>query len=455
MKHVKPICRILLLAIVMMAMNSSLAANLPKMNNKFVTDAAGTLSSAELNQLREDVKAMCDYYSTQIVVAIVPSFGGLSIDEYAVKLSDQWNVAKEDGMLILVKPKSKQESGEAMLLASPDLEDVFSNSVCEEIVHENMIPHFKENDYFGGIEAVLEYMNNMSEDDGSSNHEASQSYDYDTNEYTRDNSDGKSILETILGGLKLILIILGIIIGVGLLVYIVLKLKNPKKAPVKKQSSIQKLSNSSKQTVNKLKTIIRDELEEDNEVDNDDDVDDGTAATQAQIEERKRQLQMKKKQEEKMRELERLERELNSEDDYEDNYSDNLSWGHSANDLGTSMGLVNSLNSIAGSGIGGGGLLKKAAVGAAVVGGTALVLKNKDKIAGTVKSMIGGNNSSSNSSNSNSSSTNSDKPKLGGSGGSNSSKPKLGGGNSNNNSKPKLGGGGKPKLGGGSSSGSW
>ena len=29
-----------------------------------------------------------------------------------------------------------------------------------------MIPHFKQNDYFGGIEAALEYMNNMSDEEG-------------------------------------------------------------------------------------------------------------------------------------------------------------------------------------------------------------------------------------------------------------------------------------------------
>lgn len=126
------------------------------------------------------------------------------------------------------------------------------------------------------------------------------------------------------------------------------------------------------------------------------------------------------------------------------------------NTIGSAVGgggLLGTIGSAAGSQSGKGKLVKKAAIGAAVVGGTVLVLKNKDKIAESVKSMIGGTQTTLGNSSSSSS-----KPRLGGSG--SSSKPTLGGGNKpslgGGGSKPKLdGGGGKPKLGGGSSSGDW
>ena len=162
MKHIKSICSLLLLAVILMAGNSSFAANLPKMKDTYVTDATGTLSRSELKQLRSDVKSMCDYYSTRIVVGIVSTFGDYDIDEYAGELAGKWDLSDENTMLILVKPKSDEERGEALLLASSDLKDVFTNDVCDEIVQEQMIPHFKQDDYFGGIEAALEYMNNMS-----------------------------------------------------------------------------------------------------------------------------------------------------------------------------------------------------------------------------------------------------------------------------------------------------
>lgn len=145
---------------------SAFAQTLPNMKDKYVTDAADILSRSELKQLRSDVKSMCDYYSTRIVVGIVPTFGDYEIDEYAGELAEKWELSDENTMLILVKPKSDEERGEAMLLASSDLEDVFTSDVCDNIVHDQMIPHFKTDDYFGGIEAALEYMNKMSTEEG-------------------------------------------------------------------------------------------------------------------------------------------------------------------------------------------------------------------------------------------------------------------------------------------------
>ena len=150
----------------LLATASLFAQSLPKMKDTYVTDATGTLSRSELKQLRTDVKSMCDYYSTRIVVGIVSTFGDYDIDEHAGELAEKWNLSDENTMFILVKPKSDEERGEAMLLASSDLKDVFTNDVCDEIVQEQMIPHFKQNDYFGGIEAALEYMNNMSDEEG-------------------------------------------------------------------------------------------------------------------------------------------------------------------------------------------------------------------------------------------------------------------------------------------------
>jgi len=95
MKHIKSICSLLLLTVILMAGNSSFAANLPKMKDKYVTDAAGILSKSELNQLRTDVKAMCDYYSTRILVGIVPTFDGYDIEEYAGILGEHWGLDDE------------------------------------------------------------------------------------------------------------------------------------------------------------------------------------------------------------------------------------------------------------------------------------------------------------------------------------------------------------------------
>ena len=203
MKHKSPLIHLSFLALLLLSYLSVFAQTYPQRSNTYVNDYAGILSRDEYDQLCSDVKSMCDYYSTQIVVAIVPTFDGLSIDEYAEGLGKTWKVTQNDGMLVLVKPKSNFEKGEAMLLASPDLGDVFSADVCSEIVNDNMIPYFKENNYYGGIDAVLEYMNNMSGTEST------------TTSTTKESSNKK------------IYIIVGVILLLGIVVFVI---RNKKEA---------------------------------------------------------------------------------------------------------------------------------------------------------------------------------------------------------------------------------
>lgn len=140
------------------------AYSLPQRDNEYVNDYSNILSEVELEQIRADVQAMCDYYSTQIAVCIVSTFDGYNIDDYAAKLGKEWGVTDEKGLLILVKPKTKSEKGEALVLTSPDLTDVFTSKVCKDIVSECMIPYFKQNDYYSGIEAALVYLNKMTDE---------------------------------------------------------------------------------------------------------------------------------------------------------------------------------------------------------------------------------------------------------------------------------------------------
>lgn len=65
--------------LMLLATASLFAQSLPRMKDNYVTDAADILSKSELKQLRTDVKSMCDYYSTRIVVGIVSTFGEYDI----------------------------------------------------------------------------------------------------------------------------------------------------------------------------------------------------------------------------------------------------------------------------------------------------------------------------------------------------------------------------------------
>ena len=435
MKHIKFLCSLLLLVVILMAGNSSFAANLPKMKDKYVTDAAGILSKSELNQLRTDVKAMCDYYSTRIVVGIVSSFGEYDIDEYAGELAGKWNLSDENTMLILVKPKSDEERGEALLLASSDLKDDFTNNVCDEIVQEQMIPYFKQDDYFGGIEAALGFMNNMSNDE-----EGTQETVAVTPSGNEEKSSSKFmefLSDVGVGAVTIIkwgLIGLVVLALIGAVAWFIMRKKEEREEkPTHNPSNF-----SSRNDSEEISTAIADKKQE--------------------IERRKRDLEELNRLEKESRDLddeydnmrERSERNERARrrdyDDYDDR--DDYKEKRTTSDLEDMLEKMSKNQETTSKGkriLGTAGKVAIGVAGAAVVGKIVKKRREKDDddeggLLSDIGSVFKKKDKASKAS--------SGKPKLGGSG-----KSKT----SSRGSKPKLGGGGssKPKLGGNSSSGGW
>lgn len=424
-----------------LATASMFAQSLPRMKDAYVTDAADILSKSELKQLRSDVKSMCDYYSTRIVVGIVSTFGDYDIDEYAGELAGKWDLSDENTMLILVKPKSDEERGEALLLASSDLKDVFTNDVCDEIVQEQMIPHFKQDDYFGGIEAALEYMNNMSDEEGAQEAVAvtpSENEQKSSSKFMEFLSDVGVGAATII---KWGLILLAIAAVVGIIVWLVIMKKEEKED--REEAQAPRPSNfSSRNDTEEISTAIADKRQE--------------------IERRKRDIEELNRLEKESRDLddeydamrERSERnertrrrDYDDYDDYDDR--DDYEERNSSSDLEDMLEKMSRNQESTGKGrkiLGTVGKVAAGVAGAAVVG---KIVKNRrekdgDDDEGGLLSDIG----SVFKKKEKAGKPASGKPKLGGSG-----KPKS----SSSGSKPKLGGGGgsKPKLGGNSSSGGW
>lgn len=429
-----------------LATASMFAQSLPRMKDAYVTDAADILSRSELKQLRTDVKSMCDYYSTRIVVGIVSTFGDYDIDEYAGELAGKWDLSDENTMLILVKPKSDEERGEALLLASSDLKDVFTNDVCDEIVQEQMIPHFKQDDYFGGIEAALEYMNNMSDEEGA---QEAVAVTPSENEQKSSSKFMEFLSDVGVGAVTIVkwgLIALVALALIGAVAWLIIRKKEEKED--REEHTSPKPSNfSSRNDSEEISTAIADKRQE--------------------IEKRKRDIEELNRLEKESRDLddeydamrERSERNERTRqrdyDDYDDrdydDYDDRDDYEErkSTSDLEDMLEKMSRSQESTGKGrkiLGTVGKVAAGVAGAAVVG---KIVKNRrekdgDDDEGGLLSDIGSVFKKKNKAGK----TASGKPKLGGSG-----KPKS----NSSGSKPKLGGGGgsKPKLGGNSSSGGW
>ena len=125
---------------------------------RLVNDLAGILTLQQVSWLEDSLARFDRRTSNQVAVVIVPDLGGMDPAEMAYEIGEQWQVGTAEdnnGVVILVKPKTARERGQAFIATGYGLEGALPDATCKMIVEREMIPHFKQNDYFGGIVAAV------------------------------------------------------------------------------------------------------------------------------------------------------------------------------------------------------------------------------------------------------------------------------------------------------------
>jgi uncharacterized protein len=130
----------------------------PMVPPRLVNDYAGILHPEEVNALEHRLVAFNDSTSTQITVVIMKSLNGYDPCDLAQRIGQKWGVGqkgKNNGLVILVKPKSGMEKGEACIQTGYGLESILPDITCNRIFEHEMVPAFKRNDYYGGINKAV------------------------------------------------------------------------------------------------------------------------------------------------------------------------------------------------------------------------------------------------------------------------------------------------------------
>jgi uncharacterized protein len=124
---------------------------------KLVNDFAAILTNTEVAQLENELVQFNNATSTQIVIVTVPDLDGNDPADFAFNLGEKWGIGqkgKDNGIVVLVKPKVGNSRGQVFIATGYGLEGVLPDAVINStVIDYEMIPRFKENDYFGGISA--------------------------------------------------------------------------------------------------------------------------------------------------------------------------------------------------------------------------------------------------------------------------------------------------------------
>jgi uncharacterized protein len=120
-----------------------------------VIDLSGTLSGEAVNRLESKLAAFETTKGSQIAVLIVPTTQPEEIEQYGIRVADQWKLGRkgvDDGVILLVAKNDRR----VRIEVGRGLEGALPDAIANRIITETITPHFKLGDYDGGVEAGVD-----------------------------------------------------------------------------------------------------------------------------------------------------------------------------------------------------------------------------------------------------------------------------------------------------------
>lgn len=135
------------------------AFDIPSNPTGYVNDYANVLTVETKEGLEKQLMVFNASTTNEIAVVTVPDLGGVTIEEYAVKLFEKWKIgkAKEDnGVLLLVSVGDRV----ARIEVGYGLEGALPDILAKDILNTKILPEFKKGSYslgvLQGVQAIME-----------------------------------------------------------------------------------------------------------------------------------------------------------------------------------------------------------------------------------------------------------------------------------------------------------
>lgn len=134
----------------------------PKLQTSVYDDEITLLSPSEKTSLEQKLIRYSDTTSTQIVVAIISSTKGEYINYLGAQWAEKWGIGQDDkdnGIFILLATDDRKIN----ISTGKGVEHLLTDAMSKRIIERDIIPYFKRNDYYGGLnrsaDAIFEVLN--------------------------------------------------------------------------------------------------------------------------------------------------------------------------------------------------------------------------------------------------------------------------------------------------------
>jgi uncharacterized protein len=132
----------------------ALAADIPPLKAR-VTDLTGTLNAQQRDALEQTLAEFEQRKGAQIAVLMVPTTQPETVEQYAVRVQESWKLGRkgvDDGVLLVVAKNDRKLHIEV----GYGLEGILPDAIAKRIIDDDIVPRFKENDFYGGIRAGVD-----------------------------------------------------------------------------------------------------------------------------------------------------------------------------------------------------------------------------------------------------------------------------------------------------------
>ena len=117
-----------------------------------VTDPTGTLTVEQKTSLEQTLTAFEARKGSQIAVLMIPSSAPEAIEQYALRVAEQWKLGRkkvDDGAILVVAKDDRT----LRIEVGYGLEGALNDAISKRIISEIILPRFKQQDFYGGINA--------------------------------------------------------------------------------------------------------------------------------------------------------------------------------------------------------------------------------------------------------------------------------------------------------------
>lgn len=127
-----------------------------------VTDLTATLSQEQRAALEQKLAALEARKGSQVAVLLVPTTQPETVEQYAIRVFEQWKLGRkgmDDGVLLLVAKNDRR----LRIEVGYGLEGAIPDAIAKRVIDEDIVPLFKQGNFYGGISAGTDRISKLIE----------------------------------------------------------------------------------------------------------------------------------------------------------------------------------------------------------------------------------------------------------------------------------------------------